>query len=99
MDCDISSNIVIRVLEYRASGGGYLKLAFLNTIGGVYSVLISKTQADVSIVKRYSLSVLKLHPDPVGACTQFCVRCLKPLPSAKSDVGTSNSAHITLAQL
>ena len=49
VDCDISGNIGIRVLEYRSSGGGYLKLTFLNTIGGIDSVLISKTQADVSL--------------------------------------------------
>ena len=47
MDCGISGDIVIRVLEYRPSGGGYLKLTFLNTVGGIDSVLISTTQADV----------------------------------------------------
>lgn len=47
VDCDISGNIVIRVLEYRPSGGGYIKLTFLNIIGGIDSVLISKSQASV----------------------------------------------------
>lgn len=48
VECGISGNIVIRVLQYRSSGGGYLQLTFLNTIGGIDSVLISQTQADVS---------------------------------------------------
>ena len=58
VDCGISGNIVIRVLEYRPSGGGYLKLTFLNIIGGIDSVLVSKTQADVRHHQTCSLSVL-----------------------------------------
>lgn len=47
VDCSISGDIVIRVLEHRPSGGGYIKLTFLNIIGGIESVLISKSQASV----------------------------------------------------
>lgn len=54
VNCSISGSIVIRVLEYRPSGGGYLKLTFLNTIGGIDSVLISKSQDNV----RHHIPVL-----------------------------------------
>ncbi|KAL3140406.1 Expansin-B5 [Trebouxia sp. C0009 RCD-2024] len=45
VDCSISGDIIIRVLEHRSSGGGYIKLTFLNKIGGIESVLISTSQA------------------------------------------------------
>lgn len=47
VDCSISGDIIIRVLEHRSSGGGYIKLTFLNKIGGIESVLISTSQASV----------------------------------------------------
>ena len=72
---------MIRVLEYRPSGGGYLKLTFFNTVGGIDSVLVSKTQADVRHHQTCSLSVLKLQPYPIGVCIQ-CID--KPLPGAAS---------------
>ena len=47
-NCSIAGNIVIRILQYRAAGGGYIQLTFLNTIGGIDSVLLSASQANVS---------------------------------------------------
>lgn len=48
VNCSISGNIVIRVLQYRGTGGGYLQLTFLNINGGIDSVLIGASQANVS---------------------------------------------------
>ncbi|DBA72896.1 TPA: Expansin-B5 [Trebouxia sp. C0005] len=45
-NCSIAGNIVIRILQYRAAGGGYIQLTFLNTIGGIDSVLLSASQAN-----------------------------------------------------
>ncbi|DBA95813.1 TPA: Expansin-B5 [Trebouxia sp. C0004] len=45
-NCSIAGNIVIRILQYRASGGGYVQLTFLNTIGGIDSVLLSVSKAN-----------------------------------------------------
>ena len=47
-NCSIAGNIVIRILQYRASGGGYIQLTFLNIIGGIDSVLLSASKANVS---------------------------------------------------
>ena len=48
VNCTIAGKIVIRVLQYRANLGGYLQLTFLNINGGVDSVLVSQSQANVS---------------------------------------------------
>ncbi len=48
-NCSIAGNILIRTLQYRAAGGGYIQLTFLNTIGGIDSVLLSASKANVSI--------------------------------------------------
>ena len=48
VNCSIAGSIVIRVLQYRAALGGYLQLTFLNIIGGIDSVLVSQSQANVS---------------------------------------------------
>ncbi len=47
-NCSIAGNILIRILQYRAAGGGYIQLTFLNTIGGIDSVLLSASKANVS---------------------------------------------------
>ncbi len=47
-NCSIAGNIVVRILQYRAAGGGYIQLTFLNTIGGIDSVLLSASKANVS---------------------------------------------------
>ncbi|KAL0055696.1 hypothetical protein WJX82_003307 [Trebouxia sp. C0006] len=45
-NCSIAGNILIRILQYRAAGGGYIQLTFLNTIGGIDSVLLSASKAN-----------------------------------------------------
>ena len=54
VNCSIAGNIVIRVLQYRAALGGYLQLTFLNIIGGIDSVLVSQSQANVSFCSLWS---------------------------------------------
>ena len=47
VNCTPPGNITIRSLEYRPSGGGYLKLTFLNVAGFISNVLVGQTQANV----------------------------------------------------
>lgn len=47
VNCSPPGNITIRVLEYRPSGGGYLKLTFLNVAGFIGNVLVGQSQANV----------------------------------------------------
>lgn len=49
VNCTPPGDILIRVLEYRPSGGGYLKLTFLNVAGFIGNVLVSQSQASVSV--------------------------------------------------
>lgn len=71
VNCSIAGNIVIRVLQYRATGEGYIQLTFLNTVGSIASVLLSASQANVSMSAETAAgfvgclhlcqAVLKLH--------------------------------------
>lgn len=73
---------MIRVLQYRSSGGGYLQLTFLNTIGGIDSVLISQTQADVKPSAHFFSLDLLTHCCTWSLCQVLCRVCSAFAPCA-----------------
>ena len=79
VDCQPPDNIVIRILEFRPSAGGYLKLVLLNVAGSgaISSLGIRRYQTEVSKIPHLTMRVsvhLQLDRE-IASCEQFQPLC------------------------
>ena len=58
VECEPADHVAIKVSDYRATEGGWIRLALKNVAGdaGVVHVELSKARADVSAMCHYSPS-------------------------------------------